>query len=251
MTKSAPAPDAVRLVPVEPTEAMINAAVISPLTRVDWRQAVDTYAAMLAAAPAPATARGGDAGAALAVRFHDTYERLAPSFGYETRPDTKAFDPESPNGRLMIAVCSELSAALASQPQATGGAVERKYDTSDMKGWVTDTVDRYAREFKGARFSYEVTERLVEIFERTIRETNVLAALATQPAPSPGGWQDISTAPKVIEFRCLLAHPYSIVTGYWDGDGWRNDRSAAGHHFPATHWQPLPAAPSIQQGDEG
>lgn len=36
--------------------------------------------------------------------FHDTYERLAPKFGYETRPDTKSFDPTSPNGKLMIAV---------------------------------------------------------------------------------------------------------------------------------------------------
>ena len=26
----------------------------------------------------------------LARRFHETYERLAPSFGYETRPDTRA-----------------------------------------------------------------------------------------------------------------------------------------------------------------
>lgn len=41
----------------------------------------------------------------LAILFHDTYERLAPDFGYETRPDTKQFDPTTPNGRLMIAVC--------------------------------------------------------------------------------------------------------------------------------------------------
>ena len=44
----------------------------------------------------------------LAVRFHETYERLAPSFGYETRKETRAFDPTTPNGRLMIAVCAEL-----------------------------------------------------------------------------------------------------------------------------------------------
>lgn len=30
---------------------------------------------------------------ALAKQFHDTYERLAPSFGYETRPETRDFDP--------------------------------------------------------------------------------------------------------------------------------------------------------------
>lgn len=41
----------------------------------------------------------------LAELFHDTYETLAPAYGYETRPDTKAFDPESKNGKLMIATC--------------------------------------------------------------------------------------------------------------------------------------------------
>lgn len=37
--------------------------------------------------------------------FHDKYELFAPEFGYKTRKDTKEFDPKSPNGRLMIAVC--------------------------------------------------------------------------------------------------------------------------------------------------
>jgi len=42
----------------------------------------------------------------MAVFFHETYERLAPSFGYATREDTKQFDPSSNNGRLMQAVCA-------------------------------------------------------------------------------------------------------------------------------------------------
>lgn len=54
---------------------------------------------------------------ALAIRFHETYERLAPSFGYETRPDTRAFDPESKNGRLMVAVCAEIGAAVTKPVQ--------------------------------------------------------------------------------------------------------------------------------------
>ena len=49
----------------------------------------------------------------LATRFHETYERLAPSFGYETRQDTKVFDPESKNGKLMVAVCQEIGSSLA------------------------------------------------------------------------------------------------------------------------------------------
>lgn len=38
----------------------------------------------------------------VARKFHDTYEALAPKFGYTTRTDTKRFDHDSPNGKLMI-----------------------------------------------------------------------------------------------------------------------------------------------------
>lgn len=41
----------------------------------------------------------------IARLFHDTYEAFAPAYGYETREDTKEFDPESKNGKLMMAVC--------------------------------------------------------------------------------------------------------------------------------------------------
>ena len=54
-------------------------------------------------------------GLELAQKFHEAYERLAPSFGYETRKDTKAFDPDSPNGKLMIAVCQEVGEIIASK----------------------------------------------------------------------------------------------------------------------------------------
>lgn len=41
----------------------------------------------------------------LARRFHEFYEQSAPAFGYETKKETKDFNPESPNGRLMAWVC--------------------------------------------------------------------------------------------------------------------------------------------------
>ena len=44
----------------------------------------------------------------LAKQFHTTYERLAPSYGYETRRETRKFDPDSANGRLVVAVCQEI-----------------------------------------------------------------------------------------------------------------------------------------------
>jgi hypothetical protein len=56
----------------------------------------------------------------MARKFYETYERLAPAFGYATRDETKRFDPELPNGRLMIATCTALAAALPVEPKGEG-----------------------------------------------------------------------------------------------------------------------------------
>ena len=77
----------------------------------------------------------------LAVLFHDTYERLAPSFGYETRTETRQFNPDTPNGRLMIAVCGEVLATLHATPaeQARAALVEAvgKYSAA-FDAWNKD-----------------------------------------------------------------------------------------------------------------
>ena len=44
----------------------------------------------------------------LANQFHKHYEALAPSFGYETRTETRIFQQDSSNGQLMIAVCKRI-----------------------------------------------------------------------------------------------------------------------------------------------
>jgi hypothetical protein len=113
-------------------------------TRRTREQAVEVWNEKhLTAQPAPVV--GGDA-LALAVRFHETYERLAPSFGYETRTDTRTFDPESKNGKLMVAVCRELSA----RPAVEGGngamavkCIEVGMRASDRK--YRDALQFYAR----------------------------------------------------------------------------------------------------------
>lgn len=48
----------------------------------------------------------------LAELFHTAYERLAPEYGYETRPETRNFDPASKNGRLMIATARAILTTL-------------------------------------------------------------------------------------------------------------------------------------------
>jgi len=62
----------------------------------------------------------------LAILFHDTYERLAPSFGYETRDDTKVFDQTSKNGKLMVAVAHEINQAITLHTQEAEIALARK-----------------------------------------------------------------------------------------------------------------------------
>lgn len=51
----------------------------------------------------------------IAKRFHNLYESLAPQYGYVTRADTKVFDPDSPNGKLMIEVCRQMLAHAETQ----------------------------------------------------------------------------------------------------------------------------------------
>lgn len=63
----------------------------------------------------------------LAILFHNTYEKLAPAFGYETRLDTKVFDKNSANGKLMIAVCKEIYQALEDNKE------EKKYTEEDLR----------------------------------------------------------------------------------------------------------------------
>lgn len=50
----------------------------------------------------------------LAILFHESYERLAPQFGYETRPESARawMDVPEPNKSLMIAVAKEVIARL-------------------------------------------------------------------------------------------------------------------------------------------
>lgn len=59
-------------------------------------------------------------GLEIAKKFHETYERLAPSFGHGTRKYRQAFDPNTPNGRLMIAVCGEVGEQIHSEAMRIG-----------------------------------------------------------------------------------------------------------------------------------
>ena len=92
-------------------------------TSTEMEEIEDSYfhfAAGYRAAPSSATAPLPGA-IKLAVFLHETYERLAPEYGYETRADTRTFNASSPNGKLMIAVCGELRRHLAGVESTSAG----------------------------------------------------------------------------------------------------------------------------------
>jgi len=80
----------------------------------------------------------------LARLFHETYERLAPSFGYETRKDSAKPWSEVPekNKRLMVAVCGEILR------QHTAAAVESAtiVATDALKESLLELQSRFDRQ---------------------------------------------------------------------------------------------------------
>jgi hypothetical protein len=78
--------------------------------------------------------------AELALIFHNTYEKLAPSFGYETRQDTKEFDFKSNNGRLMVTVCSEVIKLQKEQDNNKFTEEEVESICIEMVNWTIDNI---------------------------------------------------------------------------------------------------------------
>lgn len=110
----------------------------------------------------------------LAVLFHKTYERLAPSFGYETRTETRAFDPTTPNGRLMVAVCGEIQASLEARLAEEIAIVDRIWDIYGRPTYeqlagrsIYDLIEsdraRLAEEDKWRRFALLIGEQFTPI----------------------------------------------------------------------------------------
>jgi hypothetical protein len=71
--------------------------------------------------------------------FHEAYERLAPSFGYETNKHTRTFFPLSTNGQLMIATCGIVRRAIE---QAAVAAERERWQAEIEK--LSDALAVYA-----------------------------------------------------------------------------------------------------------
>ena len=61
-------------------------------------------------------------------KFHDTYEKLASEYTYETREDTKVFDINSNNGKLMYATVNEIVSSILKENKQLKENYDRIYN---------------------------------------------------------------------------------------------------------------------------
>lgn len=104
---------------------------------------------------------------AIAKRFHEAYERLAPEYGYETRHDTREFDPESPNGKLMTAVCLEVGRFIECVAFEEGFRAGWEESTPELRRHVAAAEAELAAakaEVERLRMYREIAEDLISAF---------------------------------------------------------------------------------------
>lgn len=76
--------------------------------------------------------------------FHNTYEMLAPKYGYETRGDTKQFDFDSPNGKLMYATIEKIVYPILEENQQLKEQLQQKEDIiNKAKEYIKDNANIY------------------------------------------------------------------------------------------------------------
>ena len=84
-------------------------------------------------------------------KLHDTYEKLASEYTYETREDTKVFDINSNNGKLMYATVNEIVSPILEENQELKKQLEELKEeyiefqekASDIQFELRDDRDNY------------------------------------------------------------------------------------------------------------
>jgi hypothetical protein len=86
----------------------------------------------------------------LAILFHVIYERKSAEFDYITRTETRIFDPESKNGKLMISTCEEVLECLKENKEGEKCLVT--FDDGKTVILDKDAVVEYQKNYKEVIF---------------------------------------------------------------------------------------------------
>ena len=80
--------------------------------------------------------------------FHDTYEKLANEYTYETREDTKVFDINSNNGKLMYATVNEIVSPILKENKILRENAENNDKVVDKVNWENMLLKKENKELK-------------------------------------------------------------------------------------------------------
>lgn len=72
--------------------------------------------------------------------FHDTYEKLASEYAYKTREDTKVFDINSNNGKLMYATVNEIVSPILKENQELKESIEHLKKENKKQKNILDEI---------------------------------------------------------------------------------------------------------------
>ena len=81
-------------------------------------------------------------------KFHDTYEKLASEYAYETREDTKTFDVNSNNGKLMYATINEIVSPILKENKILRENAENNDKVVDKVNWENMLLKKENKQLK-------------------------------------------------------------------------------------------------------
>ena len=103
--------------------------------------------------------------------FHDTYEKLASEYTYETREDTKVFDINSNNGKLMYATVNEIVSPILKENKILRENAEHNDKVVDKVNWENMLLKKENKQLK------QKYENAVADYETTMFEKEQLNSL--------------------------------------------------------------------------
>lgn len=80
--------------------------------------------------------------------FHDKYEKLASEYNYETREDTKVFDINSNNGKLMYATVNEIVSPILKENKILKENAEHNDKVVDKVNWENMLLKKENKQLK-------------------------------------------------------------------------------------------------------
>ena len=110
-------------------------------------------------------------------KFHDTYEKLSKEYDYETRKETRVFDINSSNGKLMYATVNEVIKPILEENQELREKIDKYENPEDMAlmmMWCTEKVkdenEKLNKKYENAVADYEKTMFEKEQLKKQLEE---------------------------------------------------------------------------------